>query len=590
MLAGRADALALLALGTGLASTSPWLTGEPLTAASIPLVLGGGGWLGWQKAKNMLNRVNLNSREGFVIPSDDIYPETMGNGGLRLGYTKDKGLPVDVENDKFMRHLAIIGQSGVGKTTVGEYLLWQQMVRGGGWLFIDAKLDADTRDKLAYMAHLVGRPEDFYVLNVDDPHNSNTYNPILEGDADEIASRLLNLLPSSDDNPGADFYKQQSNYALTVLVAALKKAGYRYHFGDLSMLLQSARAIEEIERMIPPNSDERRILQIFLDQFRRRQGQDNVQVDVNKLKEVLGGMSGRIAMFAQGKFGTVFNTYTPEISLTDIMMNNKFLYVMLPTMGKDTAALNLGKMVLSDLRTAISKLQALPKYKRPNPPFLSFMDELGSYVMPGIARLFEQARSANVGLVPAFQSFANLSVVSPDFADMLIQNTWSKIFFKFGSKDSPETASEILGKSIKFQYSASVSISNSESLEALRTAPHGSEGDGEGVGESWRETEGFRVSPDQLRALGIGEAVSMIGPRVFHINTPMLNFPSKIPEYKVQRHKIKLPLDERELRLENRYQEFLLETQVNSERESKAANGAKENKKPNTKKPGQVSG
>ncbi len=56
--------------------------------------------------------------------------------------------------------------------------------------------------------------------------------------------------------------------------------------------------------------------------------------------------------------------------------------------------------------------------------FLAVLDEMGAYVMEGVARLFEQARSAGVALVPAFQSFSQLNKVSREFGDIIIQNTW----------------------------------------------------------------------------------------------------------------------------------------------------------------------
>ncbi|WP_018234280.1 type IV secretory system conjugative DNA transfer family protein [Thioalkalivibrio thiocyanodenitrificans] len=558
-LVGPKDASALLGLSSAALASLPQFAGMPLTAAAMAGGGLGAAWLGYRRSRKWLDRTDLVSREGFILPSDETFPETLGFDGLRVGYTRDHSRPVDIANGFLTRHLAIIGQSGVGKTTLGEYMLWSQAARGGGFIFIDAKLDVETRDKLAYMMKLLGREEDLFILNVDEPHNSNTYNPILSGDADEVSSRLLNLLPSSENNIGADFYKQQANQALTVITAALKKAGCRYHFGDLSIIMQSARAIESLERMIPEGSQEKRALQVFLDQFRRKT-KDGSQVDINKLKEVLGGMAGRIAMFAQGKFGQVLNTYTPEIDLTDCILNNKVVYIMLPTMGKDVAALNLGKMVLSDVRTATYNIQGTPKYRRPAPPYLIFADEMGSYVMPGIARLFEQARSANICMIPAFQSFANLSVVSPDFADMIIQNTWSKVLFKFGSKDSPEMAADIIGKSSTFQYSLSVSENDTESSPLLRTVPQLAESHGGGLGESWREEEGYRVSPDQLKSLGIGESVVMSGARMFHIKTPMLEFPEEVPVYKVTRHPRQMPKEERGLEYEHRYREFLMDT------------------------------
>ncbi len=556
MLIGKKDAWALMSMGAGAAAAHPYFAGNP---AMLPLALApaaGAGWFAYQKAQAMLDRTNTASRENFVIPSDETGGLFMGHEGLRFGYTRDNGLPVDVANPFLARHSAIIGQSGVGKTTLGTYLLWQQMIRGGGWIFIDAKLDVETRDQLAMMAALTGQSENFYVLNVDEPHNSHSYNPILRGDPDEVASRLLNLLPSAENNPGADYYRNSANHALTVLVGALKAAGYRYHFSDLAIMLQSGQAMAQLERMVPAGA-ERMALQVFLDNFRKK-SKAGVEIDVERIKTVLGGMTGRLAQFAQGKFGKVFNTYTPEIDLTDIVLGNKFLYVMLPTMGKDTAALNLGKMILSDLRTAVYNVQGTKPSLRPNPPFLVFADEMGSYVMPGIARLFEQARSANICMMPAFQSFANLSVVSPDFADIIIQNTWNKIFFKFASKESPELAAEIIGKTTRFAYSMSKGEGESTSAQALRATPQSNAGASGNLSESWRETEEFRVTPDQLKALGMGEAVVMSGSRIYHLNTPMLKFPKPLPAFKAVRHPTALPPGEKTLDFELRYKEFLM--------------------------------
>lgn len=561
MLVGRKDAWALMSVATGVAAASPWFAGNPLVLPALAMPALGGAWFASQQAKKWLDRIDYESKENFVLRSDDTFDEVLEKkNGLRLGYTKDQGLPLDIVNGNLQRHTAIIGQSGVGKTTLGEYLLWQQIVRGGGFIFIDAKLDAGTRDKLAHMMALAGRADEFYVLNVDSPHNSHTYNPILRGDSDEVASRLLNLLPSAENSPGADFYRQQAMYALTVLTGALKSAKRRYTFSDLAILLQSDQALESLLRL-PLSTESRMTLEVFLNQFRKKD-KNGTAIDVNKVKEQLGGMSGRIAQFAQGKFGQVFNTYAPEIDLTDIVMHNKCLYVMLPTMGKDQAALNLGKMILSDLRTAVYNVQGLPTSKRPNPPFLIFADEMGSYVMQGIARLFEQARSAGICMIPAFQTFANLRAISPDFEDIIIGNTWNKVFFKFASKDSPETAAEIIGKTQKYIRSLSVSENEGNSANNLRATPQGNASSGGGFSESWRTSEEYRVSPDHLKSMGMGEAVVMSGARVFHIRTPMLEFKGPIKEFVKTAHPTFIPPDEQCLNLHERYKEFLMTAQM----------------------------
>lgn len=584
MLIGRKDAWALMGIAAGVAASSPWFAGAPYVLPALAGPALGSAWFAHQQTMAWLDRTDVKKKENFILPSDNNFGLFMpSKTGIRFGYTQDNAQPLDIADTFMQRHTAIIGQSGVGKTTLGEYILWQQASRNGGFIFIDAKLDAATRDKLAFMMKVLGREDDFYVLNVDQPHNSHSYNPILRGDSDEVASRLLNLLPSAENSPGADFYRQQANYALTVLTGALKSANRRYNFSDLAILMQSDRALESLLRL-PLTTEARMTLEVFLNQFRKKD-KNGTAIDINKVKEQLGGMSGRIAQFAQGKFGQVFNTYTPEIDLTDIVANNKCLYVMLPTMGKDQAALNLGKMILSDLRTAVYNIQGLPQSQRPNPPYMVFADEMGSYVMSGIARLFEQARSAGICMLPAFQTFANLRAISPDFEDIIIGNTWNKVFFKFASKDSPETAAEIIGKVKKNVRSLSMSASEGNSAQNLRATPDGSASSSGAIGESWREDEQYRVTPDHLKSMGMGEAVVISGARVFHIKTPMLKFSVPIPEYKKTNHKTFMPPSEVGLDLQSRYQEFLMSTSDEGAREPDGG-GRPEGARPPTTPPG----
>ena len=561
-LIGAWDAWNLLATSGAALAAHPAFAGNlPLAAAGLGLSALGGAGLALPRVRDWLDPVDADLREGFVLPSDPIYTDT----GPLIGYTRDTLTPVRVPYELFMRHMALIGASGVGKTTLLLWLLWQQMVLGGGWLFVDAKLDTDTRDTLGYLARLCGREHELYILNVNDPDNSNSYNPILFGDADEVASRLLNLVPSTESDAGADHYRQSANQALTCFIGALKACRLRYNFTDLAILLQSGSAIEQLLRMTP-QGPERMALDVFLDKFRKVTPQ-GVQIDVNKMKDTLGGMAGRIALFAQGKFGQVFNTYAPEIDLTDIMMKNKMLYVMLPTMAKDTAALNLGKMIISDLRTAVANVQALPKPQRPWPPFHAALDEMGSYVMQGIARLFEQARSARIALMPGFQAFGNLRDISPEFADIIMQNTWEKAFFRFGGNDSAEAAAEMLGKIRRFRYGMTTSESSGESAHVIRAAPQSSQSASGNVGQSWAEQEDYRVSVDKLAGLPVGDSVFTIGARIYHLMIPLMKTPIDTLEagdprrteliFTPARHPTRIPDGEQGLHFAQRYADFM---------------------------------
>lgn len=521
---GTADTLAMTALGAGAILSSPAFV-ESGGKLSFALAAAGAAHLGrrflqpWEEANALASKINVRSADMLFSPD-----------GLLLGYRTDTGDPVYIPDEDLMRHGLIGGQSGVGKTVLGKLLMYQQIQRGGGLAFVDGKMNAEDIETIYQYCCLCGREQDLLILNPGNPGMSHSYNPILRGDPDEIAARVLSLIPSTENNPGADHYRQSANQGLTTLVAALQEAGLAFNFIDLTILLMNHKAIEELESRLKRSkggSAATKNLSLFLEQYKGGgkpgSGLENM-VDIKRMKETFGGVGGRMFQFGTGKFGEVLNTYSPDIDLFEVIRQNKIIYVALPTMGKNEAAGNMGKMFLGDLRTAISWVQALPEDQKPRIPFLAFMDELGSYAVASLARPFEQARSARIALFPAFQTLANLEVVSPDFAQMVLGNTWTKIFFKLGTQETAEPVADLIGKEMQIARSMTHSNNRSENNPILAVAPEGGEGEGMGVSEGEREEERHRVSPEDLKALGKGECVVLYGgDAVFNIRVPMIH-------------------------------------------------------------------
>ena len=429
-----------------------------------------------------------------------------------------------------MRHFFILGQSGVGKTVAASLLMFQQIQRGGGLLFIDGKIDASNIEQIYHYCCYTGRQHDFLVINPDDPENSNTYNPVLFGDADEKADGILQLIPSTEANPGADFYKQEAKQALTTLIRALQTAKLAYNVIDLTVLLMNGNAMLELERKLAeaaPNSDELKEFTLFIDKFRQVPNKDNPTggIDMKKLKDVFGGIGGRLYSFGTGNFGRIMNTYDPDVRLFEAIQGNKIVYVALPTMGKDTTARNFGRVVIADLRTAISWLQKLPVSERPWPPFMGFCDEAGSYVNDAWSRIPEQSRSAHVFFVPAAQTCANFQAISDELYEMVIGNAWTKLIFKVGTQATALEGAELIGKKLGVLRTLAGSSTQSSSSSFLRHAPESNVGSGTALNVGEREQEMYIVSPDDLKGLSKGECVMTYGGnKIFNLRIPMTTF------------------------------------------------------------------
>lgn len=521
-LGGVTDAVSLCAAGgAALLSnpyfgTTPWYV--PATIAAMS-----GLHLGARFTTPFLERTGVLGRH--VVGSDEV-PINLRPGekynGILLGYTVDTGKPVIVEDDFLSRHGFVLGMSGVGKTVLGESMMLQQIMRGGGLMFMDGKLAYKNLQNIYAYCKWAGRLRDLFVLNPGDPRYSNTYNPILRGDPDEVAARILALIPSTEHDPGTDFYKQQANQGLTTLIAALQKAKLQYSFMDLTILLMSPRALAELER-ITPEGKERTQLQLFLEQYKspdRNTGK--LAIDIKKLKDTFGGIGGRMFVFGSGSFGTMMNTYNPELNLLDAITQNKIIYVMLPTMGKNIAASNFAKMLIGDLRTAIAHIQARPESEKPNPPYLVFLDEANSYVTESFQTMFEQSREARVVLVPAAQTLSGFDAVDETLTEMVIGNCWTKIYFKIGTQDSAERAAELIGTYRGALVGVSETNSESTSLNPMAITPEYNQGNAGGSNYTEREEERYIVDPNVLKSLPIGEAiVTFGGDKVYHIKVPM---------------------------------------------------------------------
>jgi len=206
----------------------------------------------------------------------------------------------------------------------------------------------------------------------------------------------------------------------------------------------------------------------------------------------------------------------------------KILYFALPTMGKGEAAIALARMAVSDFRSAIASVQALPESERPEKPFLGFFDEAGSYVTQAWSRMFEQARSARLVMVPAFQTKANLETLGPELRAMVAGNTVTKIFFSPGEPDTAEWCADMIGKEVREQHTRSKSrgggskgVTIFDRWRGIANAPNDTQSESHSV--SLRED--YKVSAADLMKLGRGECVvTLEGHQVFHVKVPLVSF------------------------------------------------------------------
>lgn len=426
-------------------------------------------------------------------------------------------------SDLLSRHCLGIAATGGGKSNFLNLILKQQMMRGGGAIHIDGKNNKDAIREFLALAKQHNRWQDVRIINIDEATLSNTYNPLLRGDAEELTTRIMLLIGSGGDS----FFRSQASKGLGAISGLVKRMGVPFSFADLSVLMGSEGALRYLLREAPKDTREYVDFKMFFDQLLEADRRTGAMiVSEKKLQHTFGDLLGRLSAYARGQARDVLNTYNPEVDLLNAIKENLLVYVALPMLSKAEVATDFAKIFLSDLRTAVGQLQNVPPEQRPNPTFLCLMDEFSSYAMPTLAPLFEQARSANICLFPFIQTVSSLSDkergLSIDFAQKIIGNTWNKISFVLKDPESCEQMSKMAGQALKEFVSTSVSenigfASGQQDASMLITSNRG-----KGMSTSTRVEYDAVARPEDFSNLKVGEGIYMGPSGVMKIKVPLV--------------------------------------------------------------------
>lgn len=228
-------------------------------------------------------------------------------------------------------------------------------------------------------------------------------------------------------------------------------------------------------------------------------------------EEKFEGLDAKINSLLASKATKALCSPGSDIDFYNAIYKSQNVYIGLPMDRDPSIAAGLGRVILTDIRVAISEILGHTKWK-PNPPFLIILDEFGSYATPDFSVVFEKSREANVIVVGAIQSISNLTdgnkMLSRDFAERILGNA-NKIFMSLESTQTAMEAERYWGEEITRKQSYQTSEGYTDSgryLSPMRYLnPQRSKNlqDRKGWIEGWEP----RIKADEfIHGLGIGEA------------------------------------------------------------------------------------
>ncbi|WP_165354509.1 type IV secretory system conjugative DNA transfer family protein [Nocardioides glacieisoli] len=351
-----------------------------------------------------------------------LYPnQVLPRSGRVLGFglSDDQPRRVAMKTGDNLRHLHVLGPTGVGKSTLLAHLARQDIEAGLGVAVIDPKGDL-TSDLLARIPE--ARRDDVVVLDPADDAPVGLAS--LSGDPDRAADSILHVFHSLyADNWGPRTHDilhaslltlaRRGDASLPMIPTLLTHSGFRRSVTGAQVQLDPMglgsfwswyESISEAERHAA------------------------IAPVMNKLRPILLRPGMR----------HVLGQRAPRFELSDVFTKRQILLINLGKgrLGPEAAQL-LGSIVVSLLWTAAQSRTAVAADKRR--PVHLYIDEVQDYLrLPGdLGDALAQARGLGVGFTLAHQ---HLGQLSPAIRDAVMANARSRIMFQLSARDARDLA------------------------------------------------------------------------------------------------------------------------------------------------------
>jgi intracellular multiplication protein IcmO len=432
---------------------------------------------------------------GWFKQSRAVRKLAMAGGILYLGYLRsplpeEHGRELWLNDSDARTHLFLAGTTGSGKTKALCGIAYNALCWGSGVAFGDGKASVALPYAMWSMCRRFGREDDFLVCNYltggVDPFQrlveqekgmattaqptlaqSNSANAFSEGGADFLLQLMASLLHKASGD-GAQWQQK----ALNMMDALLRTLCYKRARGELALSISVIRHYLALQNLVQLYIEGREgklpeaaflpikaYFETGLPGFNPDLAYEPARWDAEVLNQhgYLTGQFSRTLSMMMDTYGHIFLDKYPEIDPLDVLLNNRVLVVLIPSLEKSAAeAAALGKLYTSTQRLMMAQtlgyqiegskgevLDARPS-NRPN-PYIIINDELAYWFSEGLAVMFAQARELGFMMVAAVQDVQGLKrAAAGDEAASVIANT--KIKWTLALED-PEDTFDLLRKS-----------------------------------------------------------------------------------------------------------------------------------------------
>ena len=338
------------------------------------------------------------------------------------------------------QHTIISGATGQGKTTLLKTLLSHSLKHNHPVIIIDPKGEREDILEMKRKARFYGREKDFCLFSLSFPEESFAYNPLLNGTAEQIKTRLMDGLRFEEE-----YYKAQSSLFLGGLLSAFKFLNLPVSFTLLDNYLRDRSEIKSLSDKVLGQNKEG-------DNKKQRKLIEELNTLLTQVQDIpkqdLAGLQAQISSLNSLEFRKILSPSNFHrdcfFSFDDILRHKKVAYFQMNVNGYGEISRQIGRMILQDLKVLSNQIQAGQKHF--SYAFCAcFIDEFGSFATPDFADFLKMARSSRIGLHLFCQGLSDLSRITADFKNQIIGNTIHKILFRQDVGEDAEEWAKVAG-------------------------------------------------------------------------------------------------------------------------------------------------
>lgn len=363
-------------------------------------------------------------------------PAALPQEGTRLGYAVYRGQEQEIRSlpEDRLRHLYMIGKTGVGKTVFFENMIEQDIAAGNGVCYIDPNGDAIEW----ILRHIPKeRAEDLVYFNPADtarPFGLNMLEWKKQEDKDFLVQESIHMFyklfdPNHTGMIGPQFEHWMRNAALTL------------------MSDPAGGTLVDVPRLFVDEEFKDAKLKHVTDPVVRSFWEKQMaQTSASSKSEMLNYFTSKFGRFmTNDAMRNIIGQTRSSFDFREVMDTGKILLVNLSKgLIGDMNAQLLGMIIITKLQVAAFGRQDIPESERR--PFFLYVDEFQNFTTDTFATILSEARKYKLSLHITNQYIAQLE---EKIRDAVIGNAGTMVSFRVGAQDAEFLIKEFEGISIE---------------------------------------------------------------------------------------------------------------------------------------------